>query len=154
MILAIADKCVYTIVAPERLRSGALTREPFVENERWTTARFLLQEAKENGELLAIVFGDARNTQRLLAWSTIDKLRVMARSTKYFVSELYDLSGIQRKELLVLSTDKPIPRSYIRSYVLCATPSSLLQRGRNPVRWSVMRSLANDDEGSEFHSAM
>ena len=130
--IEIDDVCVYTIIAPERLIRAASNGEALPEKTRWVTAEKLFQQGRQ----LPVVFADARNCRKLLAWSVLKQVNVGETGTEFTVTRLYDLRPLHRDNLTVVSTGKRIPKSHIRPYVICKTPRLLKALAKRPVSWS------------------
>jgi hypothetical protein len=124
--------CVYTIISPERLIQAARDNKPLHERTRWVTAERLVL----HGRRLAVIFADARECSKLLAWSMLTDVKVIEGGTKFSVAELYGLGSLNRRKLTVASTGEPIPDGHIRPYVLCKVPKLLKALAKRPVPWS------------------
>jgi|SRR5579863_7982763 len=85
--IELADVCVYTTISPDKLRQATRDRQPLSETKRWVSADRYFKQSRAEGLKLPIVFADARECTKLIAWSTLDKL-VVNGSTKFTVTHL------------------------------------------------------------------
>ena len=83
-----------------------------------------------------MIFADARECSKLLAWGMLTDVKVMDGGTKFGVAELYGLGSLNRRKLTVASTGEPIPDGHRRPYVLCKVPKLLKALAKRPVPWS------------------
>ena len=127
-----AIDCVYTIIAPERLDRAVRDNKSLHEKTRWVMAERLTLK----GRRLAVIFADARECEKLLAWGMLTNIRVHENGTEFGVGKLYRLGALKRTRLTVASTGEPIPDAHIRPYVLCKVPEVLEELNERPVPWS------------------
>ena len=135
----LADVCIYTIVSAEKLEKAVREGTELSQKKRWVSGRRHLQQARAEERVLPVIFADAKNIRKLIAWSTLDDLNdlvVKESSTEFRITKLYDVGSTTRKSLIVLSTGAPIPVGHIRPYVICKTPKSLISFAETPQRSS------------------
>ena len=131
--IKLSDVCVYTIIAEENLmKHTAFLRE----NQRWVAVQKKhLPNALRDGLQLPIVFADARQCIDLMAWSTLQQVRLSDRTTEFAIGDLFSVGTIVREDLILLRKGQPISDGDIRPYHLCATPQRLKVLARQPRRW-------------------
>jgi hypothetical protein len=127
---------IYTILQSEKLHAmyGKGGFSKFKEGKRWAGAAKLLAKAAASDCVLPIVFARAEKTYELFYHGTIRKISFIAEkgktSTVISIADLKPFRAPRPKKtnLIVVSTMQPIPRSHIRPYVLCRTPSFIAVR--------------------------
>jgi hypothetical protein len=137
--MPLADVCIYTIVSPEKLEGAVRERQPISEQTRWVSGQRHLQQARAEERVLPVIFADARECSKLIAWSTLDDLEdlvVAEMSTGFRIRKLYSVGSAKRKSLIVLSPGVPLPVGHIRPYVICKTPKFLISFAKTPKRSS------------------
>jgi hypothetical protein len=137
--MPLADVCIYTIISPDKLEEAVRERKTLSEKTRWVSGQRHLQQARAEERILPVIFADARECTKLIAWSTLDDLEdlvVAELSTEFRIRKLYDVGSAKRKNLIVLSTGVPIPVGHIRPYVICKTPKFLISFAETPKRSS------------------
>src|SRR5437762_1885152 len=103
MPTALAESCLYTILAPDRLAEAASLRGPstFVVKQRMVTAREQFLEAQTAGEAFAVLFGDATNCTRLIYWALLTAIDIGDEDTHYTVFPVRRLkNGYSPQELI------------------------------------------------------
>jgi len=55
--------------------------------------------------LFPTVFADASQCSDLIAWSTLQQIKVTDGATEYTIGDLYDVGRMKRPDLVVLSTN-------------------------------------------------
>jgi hypothetical protein len=133
--LALDDACVYTIKAPERLLEASADEVPLFEAKRWVTARTLLADAQERDVSLPIIFANARDCSRLIAWSVLRSIVVGEKGTHYRIAGLWDVPESRPQDLRRRGTANFIAEGHIRPYVLCETPDFLRTEAHAPRPW-------------------
>ena len=132
--------CVYTIVHVselERVHAGGGAGS-FTENKKWVGAARLLSEAAAAGQRLAVVFADAATTAGLIYYARLTEVAILGDSvrgpTRYSFEGLTPIRpSLPKGALIKITNGEPLDDNYIRPYVLCHTPDSLLQRAeQNP----------------------
>lgn len=120
---ALLDRCVYTILHPDKFEDAVKTRRlVFTESKSWTGAKKWLDEAQRSQKRLALVLADATRCRDLIGWGLVDELTVHDGSTQVVASQLSAVHGRTQQELIVYSSKLPIAEGHIRPYVLCETP--------------------------------
>ncbi|MFZ0866015.1 MAG: hypothetical protein WAN06_05165 [Candidatus Sulfotelmatobacter sp.] len=106
--------------------------DPLTEHKPWTTGGKLLAKAQDAGRELALIFG---YYERLEYWAVAREIVIETEGedkpvTRYRFAELQRIPGRrrERKDLIVVSTKKPLPNDFIKSYALVQTPSFLQSR--------------------------
>lgn len=131
----IAPLCVYTIAHSERLNYfynlGGLGE--LSEGKRWVRAAALLGAAKEFHMRFLVIFAGAELSRNIIYFATLETIRLRdagnGRRTDYSFSHLtpfhkpYPLKTSLVNDL----TGKPVPSNYIRPYLICQTPVSLVR---------------------------
>lgn len=118
--------CVFTIKNLDELASihqsggtGGIT-----ENKPWTTAKRLVDDAKRDGESVAVFFSDAAHVGKLHYWAILTSITVNDGTTNYRFKNLCRFERKPRQDtLLVTSTGQSLSMVHIRPYVLCSSPS-------------------------------
>ena len=96
------------------------------EGKAWRTAGQLLERSIRSGMLLLVFFADADKWGPVTHYGQLVAVHVVGDTTRYTVAGLRRLpSPIPTDSLIVNSTNRPIPRTDIRSYRICTTPTSL-----------------------------
>jgi hypothetical protein len=127
---------IYVNRAPTGLRKashGKDTSDPLMEGKPWTKGERLLTQARDTGRELALIFG---YYERLEYWAVAREIVVETngedkRVTRYRFAELRRIRGRrrERKDLTVVSTNRPLPNDFIKSYVLVQAPGFLQSGG-------------------------
>ena len=125
--------CVYTIIHVselERVHAGGGAGS-FTENKKWVGAARLLGEATAVGQRLPVVFADAASTARLISCALLAEVRILGDSvrgpTRYSFEGLTPIRpSLPKGALIKITGGQPLDDNYIRPYVLCHTPASLL----------------------------
>jgi hypothetical protein len=119
-----------------RAIEGKAISDQLTENRPWTSGERLLDKAREAGCDLPLIFAQFA---KLEYWAVAEEINVAEergeKMTHYRFSNLQRISGStrQRNDLIVISTGKPLPNEYIRSYVFVKTPAFLHQKpGKKP----------------------
>ncbi len=123
---------IYVNRDPKTLRKashGKDTSDPLTEHKPWTTGKKLLAQAQDAGRELALIFG---YYERLEYWAMAREIVVETEGedkpvTRYRFADLQRIPGPkrERKDLTVVSTKRPLPNDFIKSYALVQTPSFL-----------------------------
>ncbi len=136
LIEPVAPLCVYTITHGDRLRYfynlGGLGE--LSEGKRWVRAEALLAAAREFGMRFLVLFAAAEDPRQIIYFARLDSIRLheisgRAIGTDYTFSELTSLRKAQlfKTSLINEATRRPIPPGYMRPYLICRTPDSLLK---------------------------
>lgn len=124
---------VYTIIDPRRLHAadrGTRPSKPLSEGRRWKAGQQALEEARENGRDLAIVFADARDTSRLIFTAVLHSIEFLGGSTRFTFTRLTPLHDRTKTELRLASTGEVLSAGYIRPYAMVRTPRFLHKLSR------------------------
>lgn|GEM_PF-378690 len=118
---------VYTTLAAARFEqavsSGSLA---FTERKRWTTAVEILQEARAEGQRVAVLVSDgAHDCSNLVGWALLDTVRLADQSTHIVASVPQRLRGHRTQELILRNSGLSIAPYFIRPYALVHTPAFL-----------------------------
>ncbi len=124
-IADLAASSVYTISHPARLAHASQTGEQVREGKRWVEAEKLFKQAKADGVEMPILFADASDCSRLIAWSVLKTLAVSGNGTQYGVGQLFAVRGKTPQDLVLKSTGSTIAPGFIRPYAVCETPDFL-----------------------------
>jgi hypothetical protein len=135
MSVQLDDYCVYTIAIPERLLEASKSQMPLHERKRWVGAAEHLRNAKNAGRELPIVFADARDCSKLIAWSVLRSVAVGPKETHYTIGQLWAVHRSSPQDLRLLSSKKHIAEGFIRPYALCQTPDFLHIESKKPRAW-------------------
>jgi hypothetical protein len=120
--------CISTIVERRRLEEFALKgRAKFTERRAWKTATLLFEQSRKAGACLPVILSDAAyNSERLLLWGVLQKLRVDGDHTTVHLTDVQRVRGSHgREELTLRSSGKAIKPNFIRPYAICETPEFL-----------------------------
>ena len=123
--MALFKTSVYVNASSNRLLAasrGGGPSLPLVEKKRWTTGCRLLDEARQRGEELPLVFSHFPN---LTFWAVATDITVDENTTEYCFRNLRRIRGYRRRDLVVESTAAALPDEFIRSYALVRTPAFL-----------------------------
>lgn len=91
---------------------------------KWKRARESLVAAREAGERMAVLIGDAStDTQRIVAWALVDDIVVQDEATVCRYADLKRINGHRATELTKLSNGEPVGQSRQIVYVPVQTPS-------------------------------
>ena len=134
------QKCVYTILHPDRLAEAAALRGPstFVVRQRMVAAETILQGARATKERVAVLFGDATDCSRLVYWGTLVSISVGTNDTHYSVCPLLPLEpGYRPQDLTLDSSGERIAEGFIRPYAICRRPTFLPES--NETAWRAVR---------------
>jgi hypothetical protein len=127
------EKCVYAILDEDRLLEadqGDLPSNPVLERRQWTGAKSWLEIAAELGEKVPIVFADAKCVHRWLGWGVLTDLALSHTGDSYGETR-YRFQGLRppleepRSAFRLVSNNRPLSESHIRSYVQFKTPAFL-----------------------------
>src|ERR1700722_16865662 len=132
-----APYAVYTILHRDKLKKIAKseTVAPLYEKKRWVTGHELFDEARRQGQAMAILYADSNHCSKLLYWGRITALDVSSGGTRYTVADLTPLSRKKTQELVLRSTKRHIADGFIRPYAIVQTPSLIDQHeDASPVR--------------------
>lgn len=127
----IAPLCVYTIAHSDRLNFfyhlGG--RGELFEGRRWVRAAELFDAAREFRMRLPVIFAAAECPTRLIYHATLDVVRLRATGTEYAFSRLTAFPSPQPLKTSLINdlTGEPIPKSYMRPYLICRTPGAVSQ---------------------------
>lgn len=139
----IASICVYTIIHPARLRSGAA----LTEKSKWTRIEAAFAKAQGEEEEIVALFTDARDCDVLFAWAPLADVHV-GEWTTFSLKGIYALPGRHRKMALTTFVGKKtISPKHIRPYVPCQTPAFVLEAASRPAKWSYV--LEDFEEGKK-----
>jgi hypothetical protein len=121
---------VYTTLAATRfnqaLGPGTLS---FTEGKRWTGAIHLLDEAREQGQRVALLVSDgAHDCSNLIGWAVLDRVDLKDDGTLVHASQLQPLKLHRTQELLLRESGKAMAEGFIRPYALVHTPTFLTTR--------------------------
>ncbi|MGO9325867.1 MAG: hypothetical protein ACLP07_15025 [Terracidiphilus sp.] len=111
-----------------RAIEGKAISDQLKENRPWTSGERLLDKAREGGCDLPLIFAQYA---KLEYWAVAEEIIVAEEGgekvTRYRFSNLQRIPGRtrQRNDLTVISTGKPLPNDFIRSYSLVKTPDFL-----------------------------
>lgn len=114
---------------PSRLDEARRAREPSAplhENKPWVTGEKLWRAAVAADMKLPIVFADARDTRRLVAWAWIASIEIRDGGTAYRITDPQPLRGRSQQDLILHATGEPIQPGFIRPYAICKTPDFVL----------------------------
>lgn len=148
----ISPQCVYAIK-----HSTALARDvamggqaTYQEKRRWVGAKKLLDECRKTDMQLAIVFAPAEATRWLFACGILADVSLTSSGTEYSVTSLRLLpqQKYRKTDIRVRSTGKRIPAAYIRSNLICRSPSWLAVCMREPSFPSAKQATGNFDQES------
>lgn len=117
--------CAYTIRKREDLDADFASggSGEFLERTSWRAAAELLQQAKDGGRVLPIIFADASAGGGIIYWAKIEDILVKDGSTTVRFSQLRRFNRPQAKQkVVVLSTQEPLLDTDIRPYRICRTP--------------------------------
>jgi hypothetical protein len=94
-----------------------------IQKRQFKKARELWQQAREDGKLFPVVFLDA-SQGGIVYWGVIDRIEFVGdNNTRLSYMLLEKLPKLPHSELIVQSTHNPLPKDYIRAYVICETPA-------------------------------
>lgn len=131
--LILLPYCVYTIVHSHKLHAAYENggKGVFKEDTNWKSGVELLQESKEENQILPIIFAAAEWTSKLLYWACIVDIKIEQPSEKSFKTT-YKFEALKRigkghtkSDLILRSSGKNISEGYIRPYSICRTPDFL-----------------------------
>lgn len=122
---------IYVNRAPKTLRKvshGKAASAPLTEGKLWREGERLLAKATADGCELALIFGYYKLPEY---WAVAREIAVEEGNdsgpiTRYRFADLHKLRSRERKDLTVLSTGKPLPNTFIRSYAIVQTPDFLM----------------------------
>jgi len=117
---------IYVNASSDRLRDasrGSKPSVPITEKKRWATGLRLLTEARKRGQELPLIFA---HYAPLTFWALARDITLHDSTTDYQFTNLQPLHGHRRRDLIVESTDLPLPDEFIRSYAIVRTPSFLI----------------------------
>jgi hypothetical protein len=123
----LTDLCVYTIKHSDDLASAFANggKGTFEESRRWVLAKEILDEAKQSGRRLPVIFAPAEVGGHLTWWALLDEVR-LGEKTGYTFSELHLLDPRRTVKTLKKASDgEPLSPAYIRPYSICRTPEYL-----------------------------
>lgn len=124
------EYCIYTIAHTDKL-SETLGPVTLTEAKRWVSGEELWQQAQKQNNDLIVLFGDATDCSKLVAWGILTGIRLRAKSTQYRVDRIRKLKGPHSPQQLVLRrTGEPIAPHFIRPYAICKTPAFLRKNGQ------------------------
>lgn len=124
----LAESCVYTILHPDKLAKAAALRGPstFVVGQRMVTAATLHRTAHQLGKVVAVLFGDATDCNRLVYWGLLTAIDVGEADTHYTVFPVHPLNSDRSpQELILRVTGELIAPGFIHTYAICGTPEFL-----------------------------
>jgi len=130
------EYCVYTIKHPQKLIEASRDKTPLHEAKRWVVGAKLLKEAHDSRCELPILFADARECSRLIAWSVLRSIDVSPTGTQYAIGPLYGLPKAKPQDLILQGSGERIKADFIRPYALCQTPAFLCREADSPQPWS------------------
>jgi hypothetical protein len=117
---------IYVNRRPKELKEKSHGQAPsdwLAEGRRWTSGANLLREARDAGCELPLIFG---YYAPLTYWAVARGIKVLKKTTAYRFANLQRIRGGQeRKSLTVVTSKKPLPNDYIRSYAIIMTPNFL-----------------------------
>jgi hypothetical protein len=124
MATSLAPLCVYTIKRRNDLVPGR--SDTFHEKRLWKTAKRLLDDADRRDESVAVVFAEAENTDKLVAWAVLNDIQITPDGTDYTFSNLRMLEEpLRPKTELRKRNGEPLSRNFIRPYAICRKPKFL-----------------------------
>jgi hypothetical protein len=109
--------------ALEAVSRGSLPSEPRPEKKRWTTGRKLFEQAGAQGRKLPLIFA---HYTALTYWAIAADIQLGKGTTRYSFTDLRPISGRNRSDLWVESSDTRLPDNFIRSYAIVRTPEFLV----------------------------
>lgn len=122
--------CIYTIVDKSRLqdasRDGSVSA-PLKEGKPWVRGSQLLQEAKAANKALAVLFADAADCSKLLAWGLVHNIEIHEKTTEFTFTALRTIVDHSPQELILARTGQAIAPQFIRPYAICKTPTFLTE---------------------------
>jgi len=131
------ESCVYTIALPYKLAEASKAGTPMREAKRWVTAENMVQEAKECGRAVPVLFADSRDCRRLVAWSILTAVEINKHGTQYWINQLWGVPrGARPQDVRTISTGEKIAEGHIRPYVLCETPDFIFSNAKAPRSWA------------------
>jgi len=131
----IAPLCVYTIAHSDRLNFfyNLGGRGELTEGKRWVRAATLLKAAGHFRLRFLVLFAGAEQPKELIYYAELDSIRLPDSAgdgghTEYSFSRLTPFKKPHPLKTSLINdvTQKPIPSGYIRPYLICRTPASLL----------------------------
>lgn len=135
MAVQLDDPCIYTIATPERLLEASKYQLLLPESRRWVSAAEHLKNARKAGRELPIVFADARDCSKLIAWSVLRSIVISPKETHYIIGKLWAVPKKRPQDLILLSSMKHIAEGFRRPYALCQTPEFLRVESIKPRAW-------------------
>jgi hypothetical protein len=66
-----------------------------------------------------------------MCWALVRSIEVSEKRTLYSFAHLKKITGHKRSDLRVVSTGKPLPDKFIRSYAIVQTPGFIKARYSN-----------------------
>lgn len=130
------EYCVYTIKHPQKLMEASRDKTLLHEAKRWIGGAKLLKEAQDSRCDLPILFADARDCSRLIAWSVLKSVDVSQFGTQYAIGPLYGVPKGKPQDLTLQASGERIKADFIRPYALCETPEFLCREAESPRPWS------------------
>jgi hypothetical protein len=100
-------------------------RGEFTINQRWITARQLLEDARKLELRLPILFAPAEDTKSIFGWGEIKTLELIAGHTNVVVQNFKIIIRQFRKTSLKKHNGENIDRFFVRPYAICLTPKNL-----------------------------
>ena len=135
MSVKLDDSCVYTIATPARLLEASKYQTPLHELKPWVGAAENLKVANSAGLELPIIFADARDCSKLIAWSVLRSVVIDPKGTHYKIGQLWAVPKSRPQDLRLLSSKKHIAEGFIYPYALCLTSAFLHVGSKKPLVW-------------------
>jgi hypothetical protein len=124
MATSFASLCVYTIKHSDDLVAGR--SDTFHERRPWAAAKRLLDDAERCGESVAVVFAEAENTDKLVAWAVLKEIQITPDGTDYTFSKLTRFKKpLRPKTDLRKRNGEQLSGNFIRPYAICRKPKFL-----------------------------
>lgn len=136
--------CIFTILSAEEL--GSIFRSgksgEFQERRAWTGAKKSLEENRERGADLAVVFACAHDTDELSHHACIDRITIVknddGKTSRVSIRDLtpFDAPRPRKSDLVIESSGKNISANDSRPYRICRRPSFLDVRSETKAKAS------------------
>jgi len=121
--------CVYTIHRPEALEEASRSDAASAwlrENRRWASVPGLLQEAWRRGQILKVLFADARDTRSVIFSADLDAVVLDEKGTRFRFRNMRPVRRMAKHSLILDRSGRRLAANFIRPYALCRTPKPLL----------------------------
>jgi len=81
----------------------------------WTTAKRLRADAERRGNAVAVIFAEAENTDKLVAWAVLQDIQITPDGTDYTFANLTRFKKpLRSKTDLRKRNGEPLSRNFIR----------------------------------------